>query len=347
MTRRLLIPAAAALAAAFVYAPPAAAFDCAKASTRSEQAICADPALKAKDDAMTSAYQAVMARLDDEQRVALKALQIQWLTSRDAQCEGGEQSAFAACVEATTVHRLNYLTATAAGGPGLAKAPLPWALFRKQSKTECEGSAALYRFGHDAATPGEKAFDAEMEELRAGVVEAAGARETSPDFEYDCFFNVEARLTYASPDLAAANVNIETYSGGAHGMYYERSVVIDMDRARALAFADVFPDVAKPALIEACTHAILEEKRGRIADYGLSPEDAKQTLDELPAEMENYAEAIAANVGDFTKWMIYADRAEIYFAPYDVGAYAEGSFVCPLPNELLRKAAGPKGWIVP
>ncbi len=54
-----LLAASAATMALFLSGAPASGFDCGKASTKTELAICADPALKATDDAMSAAEAAV------------------------------------------------------------------------------------------------------------------------------------------------------------------------------------------------------------------------------------------------------------------------------------------------
>ena len=54
-----------------LWAGPAAAFDCAKAATPTEKMICAQPALKALDDAMSAAYGALSARIAADAKPAL------------------------------------------------------------------------------------------------------------------------------------------------------------------------------------------------------------------------------------------------------------------------------------
>ena len=68
-------------------AVPAAAFDCAKASTEIEKAICADPAALAANDRMETVYFAMRDRLKGTPGEAiLKDGQRAWLRHRDAFC---------------------------------------------------------------------------------------------------------------------------------------------------------------------------------------------------------------------------------------------------------------------
>ncbi|MGL4963867.1 MAG: lysozyme inhibitor LprI family protein [Inquilinus sp.] len=87
MPMRPLLLAAAALLA---LAAPAQAFDCRKASTAIEHAICDDPGLKAADVAMGQAYGRILkaATGDAEIREMLVASQKRWLAARDLRLAG-------------------------------------------------------------------------------------------------------------------------------------------------------------------------------------------------------------------------------------------------------------------
>lgn len=84
----------------------AAGFDCAKAGTPTEKAICKDPAVSKLDEQVTSAFKAAQglwpagnwsAYIRNEQR--------QWLKDRDAICK-----ADAACLKQDYTRRLSFLT---------------------------------------------------------------------------------------------------------------------------------------------------------------------------------------------------------------------------------------------
>ena len=76
---KALLAIAAALLAPALHA---ASFDCAKASTRVEKAICASPALGKLDEDVAAAYAAARAGLDDTWRARLLRSQREWLASR-------------------------------------------------------------------------------------------------------------------------------------------------------------------------------------------------------------------------------------------------------------------------
>jgi uncharacterized protein len=63
----------------------AASFDCAKAATKSEKLICADPQVSAADEQLAEVYRRVLEQLSDFDKDGLKKEQRNWIkTQRDA-----------------------------------------------------------------------------------------------------------------------------------------------------------------------------------------------------------------------------------------------------------------------
>ena len=100
----------AALGTVAFLAPRAQAqsFDCSKARSTSERAICAGPALGALDKAVADAYAAALARPGAD-ALALRAGQQAWLRSRDAGCAGPAAS-LAACLTRSMTARIAALS---------------------------------------------------------------------------------------------------------------------------------------------------------------------------------------------------------------------------------------------
>lgn len=65
---------------------PKASFDCKKASTSVEKAICDGPFLADLDRIMDEVYRGVSAKLEGPKRAALTNVQNQWLQSRNTKC---------------------------------------------------------------------------------------------------------------------------------------------------------------------------------------------------------------------------------------------------------------------
>ncbi len=332
-----ILTAAALCAGALAFTTDAAAFDCGKAATRSEKAICADPAIKAADDEMAAAYTAMLKSLTGEQAKMAKASQVGWLKQRDDNCTYLEDAAeFGKCLLDATTARSAFLTGKAESGPGLGYALTPYFLSRAASKTSCTVDFSVYVFGA-AGGAGGKTYDKWVKSNLAGFEESFGGRDPDLGSDFQCDYSAGATVSYASPALISSTLSYYAYTGGAHGNGDTSGITIDLKSGKALTFKDVFPASAVPELVKACTAAIRAEKLVRMPDLA----------DSLDAEMKDYAETITEGVSNFERWAIYDDRAEVIFAAYAVGSYAEGSYDCTLPKALLQSAAGAKGWIVP
>lgn len=344
---KIVLLSSAALAAAIALAPAASAFDCAKASTDTEKAICADPAVKAADDAMTAAYQALVAKAQGDQPAMLKASQIAWLKLREANCGWQEKAEEkTTCLLEKTNERTDFFNAKPESGPGFGDSPalVPYVFARKFGKNKCSADVSVFRFAGAAADAGEKVLNGWVNDLATNMEKDYGSYADGdlPD-GMECEYSAAAAVTYASPDLIAMNVSIYMFGGGAHGNSVATSLTLDRKAGKALAFADVFKPGAKAALTSKCAEGIKAAKIERFADSG-----TKEEVAELVAnDMASYAEAIGEGVADFNNWLVYEDRAEIYFPPYALGSYAEGDYTCTLPKADLEAAAGDTGWIVP
>lgn len=339
---RRLVTLATLLAGSAAFAPAALALDCAAPVGDVQTAICTDPEVKAADEAMTAAYQSALAKLAPENQPGLTASQDAYLKQREDSCsqEDGRKE----CLLGSISWRRDYLTAKPESGPGLVTTLLPFASAQPQTDTACSTMVSLHKFG--GASPGETGFDAAVQKVIDNAAGEWGKRESTPDYPYDCNYGLTSGVSYASPDLIAVQVYFDAFQGGAHGIYGRIPIVIDLKTGAVPDVKALFDDKARESLAATCTASLKAEKLSRLGEV----EDAaarKEMLDGLDAEMKDYAGTIAEHVADFADWIVYEDRAEIYFGPYEVGAYAEGEFTCALPKADLAAAAGAKGWIVP
>jgi uncharacterized protein len=88
----------------------AASFDCAKAKTAQEKAICGTPALSVADDQMAAAYKAWLAAAQPDWAAGIRQDQIVWLRFRDASCPAADAAAdLAACLNDIYKERINDL----------------------------------------------------------------------------------------------------------------------------------------------------------------------------------------------------------------------------------------------
>jgi uncharacterized protein len=79
-------------------------FDCAKAQTPTEQAICGSDDLSGLDSQMAQAYRHTMAKMPSDQLASFKASQRQWLQERADKCGGDD-----ACIQSILQARIDEL----------------------------------------------------------------------------------------------------------------------------------------------------------------------------------------------------------------------------------------------
>ncbi|MEC4590849.1 MULTISPECIES: lysozyme inhibitor LprI family protein [Nitrospirillum] len=85
---RIVLCAIFALATTSVVSPArAASFDCHKATTANEKAICANPALSKLDEKLSATYKSAMAKLPAEGQRDLKREQLAWLKRLGPHCD--------------------------------------------------------------------------------------------------------------------------------------------------------------------------------------------------------------------------------------------------------------------
>ncbi len=88
----------------------AASFDCTKAATAQEKAICATPDLNAADDQMAAAYRAWLAAAPPDWAAGIRQNQLAWLRERDANCPGDKAgNANASCLSDVYAERIKSL----------------------------------------------------------------------------------------------------------------------------------------------------------------------------------------------------------------------------------------------
>jgi uncharacterized protein len=102
----------------------AASYDCAKAKTPAEKAICADPLLSSLDDQLGLVYRQLMRQLQEPEKSALKTSQFAWLRELAA-CMGKAQSN--ECIRVAYETRLDFLGGApiAPGAPGASSKDAP------------------------------------------------------------------------------------------------------------------------------------------------------------------------------------------------------------------------------
>lgn len=299
---------------------PAHAFDCAKARSVDEVTICADPQLKAADDAMAAAYASAKARLDAGEQKQLLASQRVWLQARRDEC--GEQ---ADCILMRTGEREKQLDPQVQSGPGELQL-VPFLRAGKGSPSQWQYQLAAFRL----EPPFESAtFDAFLMGLEAELPRAPIPAEDIIEGGGQYVQDRALTATYGSPRFLSVSLFTYEYAGGAHGNYDQTGHHFDLASDRQVGFDDIFTPDAAASIIPECTDLIRQAREERNAPHGGD------------AESWDYRQPVAEAVPDLSRWTFAADSAAVYFAPYEVGSYAEGEYECRMPLAFLEPLLRP------
>jgi uncharacterized protein YecT (DUF1311 family) len=325
------IPAFAGMTAVFVMFAPmssALAFDCAKAKTAVELAICDDPAAKRLDDELGAAYAALKESLEAADQKMLAKSQKRWIARREYCSEGEDE--ITACVKERTAGRLALLAGEPLSGPGLEARIVPQVLVQDGTPGTWDIDIAVLRFA-EPKTPGEELLNGVAEEVLATA--PLGTQEDA-DQSARLAREETFSLTYASPAFLSVRHSFYVNEGGAHGNSGVKNYNIDMARGEILRVDDVLPEPSAAILTLWCKTQIEAEKRRRVPDIDLTEDAAARD------------ETIALGIRELSAWSISEEEIVVSFDPYAVGAYAEGSYECRFPTKGVKELALP-GAVLP
>ena len=311
---------------------PAFAFDCAKARTADEKAICASPDARAADDAMTKAFEALRATASPAQRAAILEAQVRWIGARGQACadEGGARSTGAklsACLADSSNARAKFLQAAPEAGPGASTPMAPFFAIVKGRKGRADVDFELVKFTAEPSGA-ERAFNAAVAKLSEEIVQPDVGDPSADNYAFEDLM----RVTYASPKLVSVMVNSYQNSGGAHPNSYIAHINVDLSAGKALAFADLVDAKAEKAIDARCADEVRKRRKEKMAGEdggGDDPFDA------------DLAKNVAQSTNDLGAWGFGADKATVDYNPYNVGSYAEGYYDCVLPYAFLRPLVKP------
>lgn len=323
------LQSASALAALILlsFASPALAFDCGKAQTKVEKAICADPKLKASDDAMSGAYEKLHNAGDAAAKEALRLSQLRWIRQREG-CAYPDAPDVPGCARESTAKRRAVLTALPETGPGDGSDLTPWFVQKDGKNGGWDIGFDLVRFAQPQ-TSGEELFNREVAALMLpALLENSTLGTATEKVPADRIFAYAVTLTptYASKHLISAVAEIYEDRGGAHPNMSSRAINIALDDGRRIAFADLFPREATGIFAKQCSDQLIAERRARTSDAGINLEEGAD-------------EVILTHVRDLENWSFWADKATILFDPYLIGSHAEGAYSCDLEMAGLKAHA--------
>ena len=307
---------------------PVRAFDCAKAASSIEKAICTDPKLKAADDAMATAYAALRDSLVGADRKSLGASQRKWVKSREDSCgyqQGAEQ---ANCILSQTDERRQLLLAEPESGPGTGSRLMPVFIQQDADPRHYDIDFTLIKFVKPQSK-GEILFNNRVTKIGKGAPLGRQSEAARDDMTYSSV--AAMALTYTSPKLISAKVENWDFSGGAHGNGGTSGITIDLDRGTEMKPGDLFDAKGIAALKARCIEQIFEQKK-----------DKNDGQDFNPADDPNYQETtIVEHLQSMNSWNFWKDKATVTFDAYAIGSYAEGQYECDFTMDEMKKLARP------
>ena len=306
----------------------AQAFDCSKAATKVEKAICADSDLMTADADMAKTYVSVREASTAAEKKMLALSQRRWIGQRENACAYGEGTELASCISKEINERRLLLQGAPTSGPGASSTLVPVFLQQRGDAKIYDLDYALIRFANPQS-PGEKLFNALSKKILAEAPRGPHGQEL---IEGQMLAREETfAISFASPDLLSVTDSFYAFEGGAHGNGGVTNINIDMRSGKEIKTSDVFSSEAAKTLALECREQVLARKQ---ENYGAEKYVA--------AEDGNYQEnTIADHINDFQRWTISADKAIVTFDSYAIGAYAEGPFECTFDMPKLKAIAIP------
>ena len=262
-----LVVAAVSVVSAF----PAFALNCTIATTKSEKAICADPAALAADASMGKAYETFRAAVSPEQRIELGKSQSSWIAERDFHCSDKTAHRLSTCLADESKKRANFLK-----GDGKL---VPFFQIEKGTTERTDVDVQVFKFANPA-TQAEKTFNAEVEKQISDI-----AQPDKDDTSSQYVFSALMTLNAVSPRLISAHTVTSTFLGGAHPNTQSASINIDVATGRIASFTDMLDVKAAQGIFKSCASQVLQQKKksqGKDADVSAA---AIKTLDETVASV--------------------------------------------------------------
>lgn len=289
----------------------AASFDCAKASTEVEKAICANPNLSRSDEVLARAYATALGGLSNEAKAAVQAGQREWLGFAGLACTKDAKPFATAltdeqqgCLNAVYRSRIGELAQSRMEGDWRVYPRTSYSLVDDPDPDSYQGVATKQisspRIDEDSAIA--NSFNALMDEADA-------AAQPDPKGEDYLTADTMETTTIASVGSHRISLSIDSYwmgHGAAHGNYAITYAHYLTGKERMLEAGDLF------------TGEGWEEALGKIALDELDRTVEGGIWDESRAE-------VPAAAADPSRWNFGDDGLEITFQPYEVTAYAAGA----------------------
>jgi uncharacterized protein len=319
MTRLAAIAALLALiTAAPALAQGGASFDCAKASSAVERAICKNPELARADREMAAIYSAMAAKLASPAKDHLAKDQVRWVGNRNRACTG-DADAIMDCLKVRYAARTETLKV-------LADGVYP---FIGEHAVYKAGKVGKITYTIDTRYPQFDGTTADFSTINRTF--AGDAKKSDEDSTPKADSGVEREQTWSyeqafalhRPGTSAITVAIDFYgySGGAHGFGGTACMLVDLHTGKSVGPGGVF--ASGDAWLKLMVGVVTADlKKQFVKNPGF--DDALE-----PA-------SLAKTLRDASHYCWRADRLELVFNAYDVGPYSAGAYQVVVPYSRLR-----------
>lgn len=304
-------------------------FDCAKASSVVERAICADAGLAQADLEMATVYGALWGRLTGAAKDHLSQDQVRWLANRAKACTG-EAEDVARCVRQRYVARIATLKAESEG-------PYP---FVSEQALVRNGKVRTTRYEIDASYPQFDGPNADFSAVNKAFAIAAqkGANDAVPPNDVGHYaanqvwtYLQSFQLFRPGPYGLSVATTFYVFTGGAHGSSGMTATLVDLRTGQRVLPAGVF--AAGSDWKRTVTYIARADLKRQFVERPGFPESLE------PAAFEKL-------MADPDRYLFKPDGLEIIFNQYDVAAYVMGRYTVDIPYSrlasLIRKD-GPLG----
>ena len=293
----------------------AASFDCAKAETPFERAICDNPSLSQKDDALAIAYASALGGLSADASAVVKADQRAWLDYAQRACTedarpmrtGDYDNEGVACLTDVFSSRVDMLEAS-----------------------RMQAGRRLYTVARFGAVP------PDPNEERSWYTKVAQMEVSSPRIDGD---NEEARAFNAFVEalpVIAPQAATEDDDARSSDVYVDVSIG-DIASSRISLVVNEYwygHGAAHGNYAISYLHFLLDDNRPMVAEDVLEGEDwiaafAEYAFDALHATIaegpwQESASELEEIVSDVSRWQFLEEGLLLQFQPYEVAAYVHG-----------------------
>ncbi len=289
------------------------AFECVKASTPTENAICARADLKAQDDAMSRIYHQLRKNMPQTARRQLLSAQQNWLAYRASICEANSDC----LLEETQL----WTSAISTLKPDM----VPVFIWQKGNRAQYNIRLRGVRFSQPANRV-QQLFNDELDKLLANV---PFKEVLSPDLAYIPSHEINWEITRFNKNLLSASISTANYSG-AHPMFYQDAININVKTGTLLDTKVLFSRKAIDDLTTSCRDQIIAVKYE--TDQG-SLSSKRQQIE------KSYPGIVRQHILSMREWSFGQDgdqAIEIRFDKYQIGVGSEVPYQCYFSNEEVK-----------